>query len=210
MGRLPAVIVGVIVLAACQSDTHAVFSPAPSPTPHAAPTSAILQPSDVPATMHVCIGSGPIDVYLSVLAGDAPAVATKDADYWTALRSKGAIAGAVAVYAGDASACKVELGAATNTKSMTSLVVEFADEGEADRAWQSGFFGFMPPPVGEVVTGMTRGVTTGLGVSSFIYSRPPVGLACWRRSVFVALLVTSNIDANTFSAATAAIDPRLN
>ena len=202
--------VGAMVLAGCQNETHAVFSPAPSPTPHAAPTAAILQPADVPPAMHVCFGSGPIEVYLSVLGDAAPAVGTKDTDYWIALRTQGAIAGAIAVYATDQAACKVELGAATNTKSISSLVVEFADEGQADRAWQSGVFGFAPPPAGVLVTGMVHGTSTGLGVSSFVYRRPPVALACWRRSVFVALLVATNVDANTFTAATAAIDPRLN
>jgi hypothetical protein len=210
VGRLLAVLVGVMLVVACQNETHAVFSPAPSPTPHAAPTEAILQSADVPARVRVCLGSGPIDVYLSVLATAAPDVATKDADYWTDLRAHGAIAGAIAVYASDPAACKAELGATTGVASITSLVVQFRDEGEADRAWQSGVFGFAPPPAGEVVTGMTRGTITGLGLSSFVYSHAPVGLASWRRSVFVALVVASNLDANTFQVATAAIDARLN
>jgi hypothetical protein len=35
-------------------------------------------------------------------------------------------------------------------------------------------------------------------------------LASWRRSVFVALVVVSNLDVNAFHAATGAVDPRLN
>jgi hypothetical protein len=35
-------------------------------------------------------------------------------------------------------------------------------------------------------------------------------LASWRKSVYVALVVVSNLDLNAFHAATAAIDPRLN
>src|SRR2546426_307575 len=53
---------------ACQSDTHPAFSPRPSPSPHTRPTAAILQSADVPSTLNVCVGSGPMDVYLSVLA----------------------------------------------------------------------------------------------------------------------------------------------
>jgi hypothetical protein len=199
-----------VLLAACQNETHAVFSPSPTATPHTAPTAAILQSSDVPANLTVCQGSGPIDVYLSVLATTAPDLAARDTDYWSQLRAQGAVAGALSVFAADPSACKAELGATTNLKSVTSFVVQFGTEGQADRAWQTGIFGFAPPPAGELVPGFVRGTGTGLGLSSFVYSHAPVGLACWRHSVFVALVVASNVDANTFKVATAAIDPRLN
>jgi len=86
----------------------------------------------------------------------------------------------------------------------------FDDEGEAERVWQSGLFGFVPPATGEVAPGLIRGTSTGLGASSFVYDRPSVRLASWQRSVFVALVVVSNLDATTFHAATGAVDPRLN
>jgi hypothetical protein len=210
VGRLLWLLVGAMLLGACQTDTHAVFSPSPSPTPHTQPTAAILQPADVPSSTSVCIGSGPIGLYLSTLTTAAPDVGAKDTAFWNQLLAQGAVAGAVSVYAADPSACSVELGATSNVKTITSLVVQFRDEGEADRAWQSGVFGLTPPPIGEVVAGVTRGTTTGLGLSSFVYSRPPVALACWRRSVFVALVVGSNLDTAAFKSATAAVDPRLN
>jgi hypothetical protein len=197
-------------LVACQNQTHAVFSPVPSPSPRTAPTAAILQSGDVPAALNVCLGSGPIDVYLSVLATQDAILAGRVADQWQQLRNEGAIAGAISVFAANPSACKAELAATTSVKAVTSLVAEFADEGEADRAWQSGVFGFAPPPPGQLTPGLTRGTSTGLGISSFTYDRPSVRLACWRRSVFVALVVVSNLDMNTFHAATSAIDPRLN
>jgi len=93
---------------------------------------------------------------------------------------------------------------------MTSVVVKFRDEGEAERAWESGMFGFAPPPAGQLSPGLLRGTGTGLGPSSFTYDRPSVRLACWHKSVFVALVVVSNADLNTFHAATSAVDPRLN
>jgi hypothetical protein len=37
-----------------------------------------------------------------------------------------------------------------------------------------------------------------------------VKLACWHKSVFVALVVLTNLDANAFKAATSAVDARLN
>jgi hypothetical protein len=95
-------------------------------------------------------------------------------------------------------------------KSAASLVVAFGDEGEADRAWEAGVFGFTPPAPGEAPAGITRGDATGLGASSFAYVRAPVQLAVWRKSVFVALVAFANLDAASFKAATAAVDARLN
>ncbi len=126
------------------------------------------------------------------------------------MRKQGATEGAISVFAAGPSACSVELGATTSVKAMASFVARFADEGEADRAWQSGIFGFAPPPPGQLTSGLVRGTGTGLGISSFTYERPSVRLASWHRSLFVALVVVSNLDPNTFKAATAAIDPRLN
>ena len=201
-------VLGVVV--SCQSDTHAVFTPVPSPSPHTAPTVAMLQSGDVPAGLNVCVGSGPIDVYLSVMSGADADLAARQSNYWQQLRTDGAIAGAVSVFAADVKACKAELGATTNVKAMSSHVFQFRDEGQAERAWESGVFGFAPPPPGQLSPSLIRGTGTGLGPSSFTYDRPSVRLACWRRSVFVALVVVSNADLNTFHAATAAIDPRLN
>ena len=209
MGRL---LLGVLMvgLVACQNQTHAVFSPVPSPTPHTQPTAAILQTADVPAGLTVCVGSGPSDVYLSVLANADPELAARATAQWQSLRQVGAISGAISVFAADAASCKAEFGAAGNVKAMASFVAEFADESEADRAWQAGVFGFVPPPNGQVAPGVSRGASTGLGASSFVYDRPSVRLASWRRSVFVALVVVSNLDLNSFHAATGAVDPRLN
>jgi hypothetical protein len=195
---------------ACQNETHAVFSPVPSPTPHAAPTAAILQSGDVPAGLNVCLGSGPIDVYLSALADADATLAARETTQWETLRQLGAKSGAMSLFASDPVACKAELGATGSVKAMASFVAEFADEGEADRAWQAGVLGFAPPPPGQVAPGLTRGASTGLGTSSFVYDRPPVHLASWRRSVFVALVVVSNLDVSAFQAATGAVDPRLN
>ena len=195
---------------ACQTQTHPAFSPIPSPSPHTAATVAILQSGDVPAGLNVCPGSGPIDVYLSVLAGADAALASRESDQWQQLGKEGATQGAISIFAANPSACNAELGATSNVKAMTSFVARFADEGEADRAWQSGIFGFPPPPPNLLTPGLTRGAATGLGLSSFTYDRPSVRLASWRRSMFVALVVVSNLDLTAFKAATAAIDPRLN
>ena len=210
MTRFAARIAAIVLLSACQNEIHAVFSPVPSPSPHAPPTAAILQSADVPATVNPCLGSGPLDVYLSVLANSDAALATRLGADWDELLSHGARAGAISVFAASPSACKAELGATTSVKSVASIVIQFDDEGQADRAWQDGVFGFVPPAAGQLLPGLTRGTGTGLGLSSFTYDRPSVRLACWRHSVYVALVVVSNFDLGTFKAATALIDPRLN
>ena len=210
MTRFGSRLILLALLVACQNQTHAVFSPVPSPTPHAAPTAAILQSADIPTGLNVCLGSGPMDVYLSVQQNSDPALASMQSDQWLAMLHSGATAGAISVFVANAGACKSELGATTTVKAMTSFVAEFADTSQADRAWEAGVFGFAPPPAGQLSPGLTVGTGTGLGPSSFTYDRPSVRLACWRRSVYVAMVVVSNLDLNTFRAATAAIDPRLN
>jgi hypothetical protein len=61
-----------------------------------------------------------------------------------------------------------------------------------------------------IVAGVTSGTATGLGVSSFTYERPSVRLASWNRSVFVALVVATNLDLNAFKAAATIVDAHLN
>jgi hypothetical protein len=207
--RLSLCLALIVLLVACQNETHPAVSPIPSPTPHTAPTAAILQSGDVPATVNVCVGSGPLDVYLSVLEAADPKLAEQLSAQWVDLLSHGARVGAISVYAANPSACKAELGATTTVKAVASVVIQFDDEGQADRAWQAGVFGFIPPATGELQPGLVRGSGTGLGLSSFTYDRPSVRLACWRRSVYVALVAVSNFDLGTFTAMTATIDPRL-
>jgi hypothetical protein len=210
VGRLFSVLLLGCLMVGCQNATHPVFSPVPSPSPHTEATAAILQSGDVPAGLSVCLGSGPIDVYLANLALSNAILASRESDQWQLLHKQGATQGAISIFAASPSACSVELGATTSVKATASFVARFADEGEADRAWQTGIFGFAPPPPGQLTPGLVRGSSTGLGISSFTYERPSVRLASWHRSIFVALVVVSNLDLNTFKAATAAVDPRLN
>jgi hypothetical protein len=201
----------VVLMTACQNETHPAFSPAPSPTPRTAPTAAILQDSDVPMDVAACPGSGSLDSYISNVELADLKLAAQWSAQWADLRSRGARAGAISIYAADTSiACSAELGATALVKALASVVIQFGDEGQADRAWEAGVFGFTPPAPGQLQAGMVRGNATGLGSSSFTYTRPSVRLACWRHSVYVALVAVSNSDLATFKAATASIDPRLN
>jgi len=211
VGRVIAVAAAVALLAACQSGSHPVFSPAPpSPSPATAPTAAVLQSSDIPAGLTPCLGSGPIDVYVTTLEHSDAALAGRVAAQWEQLRVAGATAGAISLFTAGPAACDAELGATSKIRSVASVVAVFADSAQADRAWISGAFGFVPPAAGEILAGVTRGSATGLGLSSWIYDRAPVRLACWHKSVFVAIVVASNFDAAAFKAATVAVDSRLN
>ena len=210
MHRLIAIL-ALSALAACQSGTHPVFSPLPpSPTPANLPTAAILQSSDVPAGLSVCLGSGPIDVYITSLAHADPTLAARVGTQWQELVVGGATSGAISLFTASPAACNADLGVTSNVKSVTSFVAQFNDSAQADRAWGSGVFGFVPPAPGEILPGAARGTDTGLGLSSWTYDRSNVRLASWHKSVFVALVVVGNLDAAAFKAATAAIDARLN
>ena len=211
MDRLIAILGLSILIAACQSSAPAVVaSPSPTPSPHTAPTEATLQSSEIPAGLNPCLGSGPIDVYVTTLAQADPNLATRVGAQWEQLRAAGATSGAVSLFTSTPAACNAELATTSTAKSITAFVAVFADAGQADRAWRSGIFGFMPPTPGELRAGVASGTATGLGLSSWTYDRPPVRLASWHKSVFVALVVVSNLDAATFKASTTAIDARLN
>ena len=211
MDRLIAILGLSILIASCQNSTPlVVVSPSPSPSPHAAPTEAILQSSEVPAGLSPCLGSGPIDVYVTTLASADANLASRVANQWEQLRLAGATSGAISLFTSTPAACNAELATTSSAKSIAAFVAAFPDAGQADRAWEAGVFGFMPPAPGELPTGVTRGTGTGLGLSSWTYDRPPVRLACWHKSVFVAFVVVSNLDAATFKTATNTIDARLN
>lgn len=199
------------VLAGCTSPLASPPpSPLPSPTPRTPVTSVVLQDSEVPSGLPSCAVSGPITVYIADLKGANPAVGARVAQQWSDLQKAGAVDAAVSIFAADASSCAAELGAAANVKSAASLVIAFGDGGQADRAWQAGILGFTPPAPSEQPPGVTRGVSTGLGDSSWIYAQAPVQMAVWRKNVFVAVVVFTNLDAASFRAGAAAVNARLN
>jgi hypothetical protein len=200
----------VLLVAGCESSAAANVTPLPAATPHTAAASAVLRAANVPAGLAQCPGSGAINSYLAQLNGSNPALGATVAAQWLALKSAGAQDAAIAIFAADPAACTSELGASDAIRSAASFVVSFADEGEADRAWQSGVLGFAPPAPGEAAPGLVRGTATGLGSSSFTYGRSPVQLGCWRKGMFVAIVAFSNLDSASFKTATAAVDAHLN
>jgi hypothetical protein len=198
------------LLVACQTASTPVSTPSPRPSPRTTVNAAVLQPGEAPAGLTACPGSGPIAGYLANLKGTDPTLASRMSNGWQQLRANGAVDGAISLFTYDPTACTAELAMTAKTKAATSFVALFADEGQAERAWGSGIFGFVPPAPDQLAPGLLRGNGTGLGVSSWRYDRPSVRLACWRRSVFVALVLLANLDPASFKAVTAAIDARLN
>jgi len=160
--------------------------------------------------MIVCAGSGPIDVYLVSLAQADATIGARAARQWQQMTALGARDGAISLFTSSPAACNAELGATSSGKAMVSFVARFDDSGQAHRAWEAGVFGFAPPAPNVIVAGVTRGTTTGLGLSSFTYERPSARLAIWQRSIYVALVVANNFDSNTFKAAATIVDARLN
>jgi hypothetical protein len=198
-----------VLVAACQNTASAPKS-SPSHSSHNTALTAVLQPSEIPQSLSKCPGSGPIVGYIASLQKSDVTLATRMSDQWQQLRAKGAVDAAISLFAYDPSACTAELAANSNTKSVASFVAVFADEGQAERAWGSGILGFVTPAPDQLAPGLLRGTGTGLGSSSWTYTSTEVRLVCWRRSVFLSLVVLTNLDSAAFKAVTVAIDARLN
>jgi hypothetical protein len=212
VNRLTAALAITLALVACTSPLTSAPppSPLPSPTPHNPVASTLLQSSDIPAPLSQCPGSGPIASYIAAIKSANSDLAQRLTKQWNDLKSLGGTEAAINLFAATPSACNTELASVNNVQSAASLVVAFADQGQADRAWQAGILGFTPPVPGELPPGVARGTGTGLGPSSWTYDRTPVRLACWQKKVFVALVVFTNLDATAFKAGAAAVDARLN
>jgi hypothetical protein len=209
VGRFFAVVALSSLVVACSSSSTGAI-PSPSPSPHTTVSAAVLQQNEVPTALAACPGSGPIAGYLSNLQTADPALASQISEQWQQLRAKLALDAAISLYAADPTACTSEMAVSAKTKAAASFVVVFADAGQAERAWAAGILGFVPPASDQITAGLLRGPSTGLGDSSWTYTRPPVQIASWRRSEFVSLLVLTNLDAATFKSVTSAIDARLN
>ena len=210
MSRFLASVALTALLVACQSASKPVATVTPSPVKHPAVTDVVLQTSEIPRGLGACPGSGPMAGYLAKLRAADSALGLAMTLRWQQLQAKGALDAAMNVVGDGGTVCTSELGVTTDNKSVASFAAAFADQGQAERAWGSGVLGFVPPAPDQLEPGLVRGTVTGLGVSSWTYSRPSVQLACWRRSVYVVLVVVTNMEAVDFKTVTAAIDARIN
>jgi hypothetical protein len=173
-------------------------------------TDVVLQTSEIPHGLGACPGSGPIAGYLTKIRTADAALGLAMTLRWQSLQAIGALDAAITVVGDGGTVCTSELGVTTDNKSVATFAAVFADQGQAERAWSSGVLGFVPPAPDELEPGLIRGTTTSLGVSSWTYTRPSVQLACWRRSVYVVLVIVTNMQPADFTAVTAAIDARIN
>ena len=210
MVRFLAALALVVSIAGCESRPVANVTPLPSVSPHTPAVQAVMQQTNVPTGLAPCADSGSFNAYITQIKAANASLGAAVAKQWSALQSAGAQDAAISIFAADPTACASELGASGQTRSAASFVVAFADAGQAERAWQAGVLGFAPPSPGAAPPGIIRGTSTGLGASSFTYGRAPVQLACWRKGVFVAIVVFTNLDATSFKAAAVAVDARLN
>jgi hypothetical protein len=210
VGRFLTIVALSALLMACQSNSKPVATVSPSPVKHLAVTDVVLQTSEIPRGLGACPGSGPIAGYLTKIRPADAALGLAMTLRWQQLQATGAVDAAINVVGDGGAVCTSELGVTTDNKSVASFVAVFADQGQAERAWSSGVLGFVPPAPDEVEPGLVRGTTTGLGVSSWTYDRPSVRLACWRRSVYVVLVIVTNMELVDFKTVTAAIDARIN
>ena len=208
MYRLCALVALVLFLTGCEILGSSPPSPVASPSPHTPIADAGLKANEAPSGLAACPGNGPLDKYLLDLQATDPILAARLDSGWQLLQDNGATAARISIYSADAAACSAELGTA-KARSAANVIVVFASEAQADRAWSTGVFGFVPPAPDQVSPGIKRGTGTGLGPSSWTYVRPPLWLACWQKSVFVSLVIMNSVDSPTFTAATAAVDARL-
>jgi hypothetical protein len=198
------------LLVACQTASKPVATVSPSPIKHPPMTDVVLQTSEIPRGLGACPGSGPMTGYLSKLRAADSGLGLAMTLRWQKLQATGALDAAITVVGDGGDVCTSELGVTTTNKSVSTFVAVFADQGQAERAWASGVLGFVPPAPDQFEPGLIRGTVTGLGVSSWTYARPSVQLACWRRSVYVVLVIVTNLQPADFKTVTAAIDARIN
>jgi len=100
----------IVLLTACQNESQPALSPAPTPSPHIAPTVRDIAIQRCASTVNVCVGSGPLDVYLAVLESADPKLAGSCALSGSTFSSHGARAGAISVLAANPPHAKAELG----------------------------------------------------------------------------------------------------
>ncbi len=109
VNRLTAALAITFALVACTSPLTSAPppSPLPSATPHNPVTSALLKPSDLPAPLTLCQGSGPIAGYIATIKSANPDLAQRLTKQWNDLKNLGATEAAINLFAADPSACTI-------------------------------------------------------------------------------------------------------
>jgi len=201
-GRLVAGVLAGLVLVAC-SGTGAPTVP---------PAQIGLQPGDLPAGLNRCAASGDVDAFARSLQAGGPAASDELLGAWKELQRAGATRAAVTVYAAQPAACTARLGSGTGT-SVSSLVVEFRDDGAAEAAYRRGVLGFTTPSEDAEVPGMTRGAATGFGRNAWVLERSTQGRALivglWERDAVLVLFLAVDSDPLNAKQAMSTVDGRI-
>jgi hypothetical protein len=176
------------------------------------PKQLISKASDVPADLHQCQGSGPIDGYLAALKPSNQQAYQSLNDTWTELKKEGARSAAVSVFTTSPSGCTARLGAAPG-RSVANLVAVFPDERAAADAYRRGIFGFPTPAAGAQIPGVSKGVATGLSDNAWVAQRDVGGrslyVAWWQDRPVAAFLVAADLDASESMRAALAVERRI-
>src|SRR5215472_7343749 len=180
--------------------------------PSVPPAQIGLQRGDLPPTLQRCPASGDIGAFLnSPKPGQQPAH-DEVLSAWQDLQHHGAAKAALTVYAAQPPACAARLGTGDG-ETVTSLVVEFHDDGAAAAAYQRGVLGFATPNEDAAAAGMDRGAATGIGRNSWVLQRSVDGrsliVGLWERDAVLVLFVAVDADPLNAKRALLAVDSRI-
>jgi hypothetical protein len=176
------------------------------------PSQLATKAIDVPADLHQCPGSGPIDGYLASLKTSSQPAYQSLNDAWTGLKKEGARSAAVSVFTTSPSGCTARMGAAPG-RSIANLVAVFPDDHAAAEAYQRGILGFPTPAAGAQIPGVSKGVATGLSDNAWVAQRDVGGrslyVAWWQDRPVAAFLVAADLDASESMRAALAVERRI-
>jgi hypothetical protein len=176
------------------------------------PSQVVSKESDVPADLHRCPGSGPIDGYLATLKPTNQEAFQSLSDVWTQLKKEGARSAAVSLFTTTVPSCSARMGA-TAGRSVGNLVAVFPDDQTAAAAYRRGIFGFPTPPAAAQIPGVSRGVATGLSDNAWVAQRGVAGrsvyVAWWQDRPVAAFLVALDLDSSESMRAALAVERRI-
>jgi hypothetical protein len=181
-------------------------------TPAVSPVQIGLRQGDLPSGLERCPASGDIDVYLHTPKPTQQPAHDELLAAWQDLQRRGATRASLTVYAAQPLACAARLGTGDGT-NVSSLVVEFRDDGSAAAVYQRGVLGFPTPSQDAEVSGMDRGAATGIGQNAWVLQRTVDGRALivglWERHAVLVLFVAVDSDPLNAKRALSAVDGRI-
>ena len=180
--------------------------------PSVPPAQIGLQRGVVAPTLVRCPASGDIGAFLHSPKPNQQPAHDELLSAWQDLQHHGAAKAAVTVYAAQPPACAARLGTGDG-ETVTSLVVEFHNDGAAAATYERGVLGFTTPHQDAEVAGMDRGAATGIGRNSWVLQRSVDGrsliVGLWERNAVLVLFVAVDADPLNAKRALLAVDGRI-